>query len=168
MLVSKIRTGTRQKKTITTNSRPSGDFSPFPPFSSKSPLSKFHPIWIASCLAIFAIIAIACISGRKWDGWGNPPVHIISHFNLITFTRYVEWAAIHVTSPIWGPPPHPPCQDRRISSREKSGSIIFFWLCLAPWLALLFSSVPLEFGALKRWDNLKGRKPEVDKGFTVK
>ena len=64
-----------------------------------------------------------------------------------------------------GVPPPPPCQDRRISSREKSGSIIFFWLCLAPWLALLFSSVPLEFGALKRWDNLKGRKPEVDKGI---
>ena len=37
---------------------------------------------------------------------GNPPVHIISHFNLITFTRYVGWTAKHVTPPIWGPPHH--------------------------------------------------------------
>ena len=100
--------GQDKKRQLPQTRRPSGDFSPFPPFSSKSPLSKFHPIWIASCLAIFAIIAIACISGHKWDGWGNPPVHIISHFNLITFTRYVGWAAIHVTSPIWGPPVSPP------------------------------------------------------------
>ena len=98
--------GQDKKRQLPQTRRPSGDFSPFPPFSSKSPLSKFHPIWIASCLAIFAIIAIACISGHKWDGWGNPPVHIISHFNLVTFTRYVGWTAKHVTPPIWGPPHH--------------------------------------------------------------
>ena len=39
--------------------------------------------------------------------WGNPPVHIISPFNLITFTWYSDrWSNTpHVTSPIWGPPP---------------------------------------------------------------
>ena len=43
----------------------------------------------------------ACLHGG--GGWGNPPVHIISHLNVITFT--VRWSyPPHVTSPTWGPP----------------------------------------------------------------
>ena len=48
--------------------------------------------------------------------WGNPPVHIISRFNLITFTWSVGWPYERLygqagytplkraTSPTWGPP----------------------------------------------------------------
>ena len=32
--------------------------------------------------------------------WGNPPVHTISHFNVIRWNN-----PPHVTSPTWGPPP---------------------------------------------------------------
>ena len=39
---------------------------------------------------------------------GNPPVHIISHFNAITVTSDRLGDPPHVTTPIWGPPP--PCK----------------------------------------------------------
>ena len=45
--------------------QPSGGFSPFVPFLPKLSLSRWHPIWITSCLAIFTIFAIACISGHS-------------------------------------------------------------------------------------------------------
>ena len=44
---------------------------------------------------IFSVLVRACLHGGGgpqvgevtcFNGWGNPPVHIISPFNLITFT----------------------------------------------------------------------------------
>ena len=44
---------------------------------------------------IFSVLVRACLHGgggtqvgevTRFNGWGNPPVHIISPFNLITFT----------------------------------------------------------------------------------
>ena len=71
-------------------------------------------------VAHFPVTLRACLHG---GGGGNPPVHIISHFSLITFTdmwgdqpRRVAWSArpgnplsrgqfCHVNVSRWGKPP---------------------------------------------------------------
>ena len=52
----------------------------------------------------YRIVSIWNFIGR-WGNqprWGNPPVHIISHFNLMTFTWYVGWPS-KANSPVCNP-----------------------------------------------------------------
>ena len=47
-------------------------------------------------MCVCVCVCVCVLGGATWYGngplsWGNPPVHIISHFNLITFTWQVKW-----------------------------------------------------------------------------
>ena len=80
------------------------------------PVMHYHAQELLSCMIFFFQVFSqwfkACLHGGVGPQvrevtclrWGNPPDHIISHFNLITFTWWVGDPP-HVTSPIWGPPP---------------------------------------------------------------